>query len=416
MINSYQIDKKLEPILRQMEKTGVLIDADFLIKLGNSATLELEEIKAKIFELFGKKINLNSPSQLANILYNELKIQPAKSGIKRKKTHHSTSAADLKKIQNLHPSIIYILKYRELSKLKNTYLNTLPEMIDANNKLHTTYKIETATGRLSSSNPNLQNLPAVNDTLGGKIRRAFVATPGNKLLVADYSQIELRIAAHLSEDKNMIDIFRKGDDIHAKTAEELGVSRKTAKVINFGILYGMSAYGVSETLGINVEDAQSLIDKYFLTYPGLTKYTQTVVAEAEKNGYVETLFGRRREILELFSSIERVRNFGQRAAINTPVQGTAADIIKLAMMDISNQLSEISCQKDTKKLRAEGCRLQANLIMQIHDELVFDVPENRFNECAQMVKEKMENAVKLKVPLVVNLYKGNNWGELEKIA
>lgn len=415
-MTSYQIDKQLEPILRQMEKTGVLIDVDFLAKLDNRATLELAEIQENIFALTGKKFNLNSPSQLANILYQELKIQPSKSGIKKKKTHHSTSASDLKKIESLHPSIKYILKYRELSKLKNTYLDKLPEMVDEDNKLHTTYKIETATGRLSSSNPNLQNLPAVNeDSLGGKIRRAFKPSLGRKLLIADYSQIELRIAAHLSGDESMIKIFNNNKDIHTKTAEELGVSRRTAKVINFGILYGMSAYGVSETLGINVEDAQGLIDKYFLTYPQLAKYSQKIVAEAQEKGYVETLYGRRRELSELFSPIERIRNFAQRAAINTPIQGTAADIIKLAMVAINKKLS-VKNKESIDKLKAGGCKLQANLILQVHDELVFDVAEDQFNDVALMVKDGMENVVKLKVPLIVNLYKGNNWGELEKFA
>src|SRR3990167_6626003 len=417
-MNSYQIDEKLKPILNQMHQTGVKLNVDFLNNFSQKIGLKILKLESEIYNAVGHKFNLNSPSQLAKVLYEELKIKPGQSGIKRKKTHHSTSAESLGKIEKLHPSIKQILKYRELAKLKNTYLDPLPKLVDQNSRLHTTYMVDTSTGRLSSKNPNLQNIPIRTD-IGKEIRKAFVAENGYKLLAADYSQIELRIAAHFSGDKTMIDAFKEGKDIHRTTAEELGIDRRTAKVVNFGILYGISSYGLSESLRIPPEDAQALIDKYFLTFPKLAKYIQETIQKAQSNGYVETLYGRRRYIPELQSPIERLRKFGERVAINTPIQGTAAEIIKLAMIEISRKVfsieklvSSIDIQNTSHKILDTD---SVKLILQIHDELVFEVKEEKIKEVAEIVRDSMENVVKLSVPIIVDLRVGKNWREIESI-
>lgn len=399
-MNSYQIDEKLQPILRKMEKNGIKLDTDFLDNLNQKVSLHLLKIEQEIYAVVNHKFNLNSPKQLADVLYKNLKINPLQSGVKRKRTHHSTSAENLAKIKNLHPVINLILKYRELAKLKNTYLDPLPKMVDSSSRLHTTYAVDTASGRLSSKTPNLQNIPtAVKDNEYFEIRRAFIAEKGCKIIAADYSQIELRIAAHFSGDRNMLEIFRQGKDIHTATAQELGIDRKIAKTVNFSILYGVSAYGLSDTLEIPHEEAQILIDKYFLAFPQLKNYITKIISLATRQGYVQTLFGRKRYIPELHSPIERIRKFGERVAINTPFQGTAADIIKLAMLAISHKQSAISHK----------------LILQVHDELVFEVREEKAQDFAKIFKEEMENVVKLKIPLLVDISAGNNWGELEKI-
>lgn len=403
MLNSYQLDEKLEPILRQIEKTGVRLDVDFLTNLGQKIGLKLTELEENLYSMVGHKFNLNSPLQLAKVLYGELKISPEKSGIKKRKTHHSTSANDLQKIRSLHKSIDQILIYRELAKLKNTYIEPLPKLVDREQRLHTTYAADTATGRLSSKNPNLQNIPAFAKALAGQpawgneIRKAFIAEKGYKLIVADYSQIELRIAAHFSSDMNMLKIFQDGLDIHTATARELGVDRRTAKVINFGILYGMSAYGVSETLKIPPEEAQVLIDRYFNSYTGLAHYIQNLIQEAHEDGFVETLLNRRRYLPEINSKVAKIRRFGERAAINTPMQGTAAEIIKLAMLELNSKLNK-----------------NAKMIMQIHDELVFEVSDAEIDSSLKKIKNIMENIVKLKIPILVNLSVGDNWAQTKE--
>jgi len=416
-MNSYQIDRKLEPILDQMHQIGTKIDVDYLNQLSQKLGLKLLKLESEIYNDIGHKFNINSPLQMAKILYEELKIKPRDAGIKRKKTHHSTGASELEKIKHLHPCISHVLEYRELNKLKTTYLDPLPKLADENNRVHTTYAIDTATGRLSSKNPNLQNIP-IRTELGKEIRKAFIAEKGCKLLVADYSQIELRIAAHFSEDPTMMGAFAKGHDIHKTTAEELGVDRRTAKTVNFGILYGVSAYGLSESLKISQDEAQMLIDKYFLAYPKLAQYIAQTIKNAEETGCVKTLFGRKREIPELHSPINQVRKFGERVAVNTPFQGTAAEIIKLAMIEIDKKLLAVSHSPLAKNSKANSQQLKANinkLIMQVHDELVFEVPEQDVKKTAEIVKDAMENAVKLKVPVIVDIKAGKNWGELEKI-
>lgn len=398
-MNSYDIDKKLEPILEEMHQTGVKIDVEFLNELSQKLGLKILKIESEIYNLIGHKFNLNSPLQLADVLYKELKIEAQKSGVKRRKSHHSTSAEDLAKIRHLHPAIDYILEYRELTKLKNTYLDPLVKLVDKKNRLHTTYAIDTSTGRLSSKNPNLQNIPIRTD-IGQEVRKAFISEKGYKLLTADYSQIELRIAAHLAGDESMLKAFNENKDIHKSTATELGIDRRTAKVVNFGILYGISSYGLSETLKITPEEAQILIDKYFLAYPGLAAYIKKTVDEARENGFVKTLFGRERKVDELSSRIERIRKFGERVAVNTPIQGTAAEIIKIAMIKINKELKNHPGSK---------------LILQVHDELVLEVPDGDVREISNLVKSNMEQAVSLKVPILVEMKMGANWGAMEKI-
>lgn len=398
-MDSYEIDKKLESVLREMERVGVKIDVAYLAKLSLKLQKELGELQEKIGKIIGGAVNLNSPKQLASALYQKLKIEPRKSGIKRRQTHYSTRAEDLEKIRNLHPVVDLILKYRELNKLRNTYIDPLPKLVDEKDRLHTHYAVDTATGRLSSKNPNLQNIP-IRTSIGSEIRRAFIASHGCKLLVADYSQIELRVVAHLANEHEMIRIFNNNGDIHRAVAEELGCDRRTAKVVNFGILYGMSSYGLSTTLKIPEEEAQIYIDKYFATYKHLKAYQDNIINEAIASKYVSTMFGRKREIPELFSPNPRLVNFGKRAAINTPIQGTAAEIIKLSMIEI------------VKKLKANSQKL----IMQIHDELVFEIPADKVEETAKIAKDVMENVVKLQVPILVDLEVGDNWKETTKIT
>lgn len=397
-LNSYQINEQLEPVLRQMEETGVYVDFGFLAKFNEKVGLEIGEIEGKIYEIVGHEFNLNSPSQLASILYQELGIKYNGRGIRRKKTHLSTDAESLEKLKHMHKVVPLILEYRELAKLKNTYLDPLPRLIGADGRVHTTYAVDTATGRLSSKNPNLQNIP-IKTGLGKEIRKAFMAEKGYKLLAADYSQIELRIAAHFSGDPTMMEVFKHNGDIHRTTAEELGVDRRTAKIVNFSILYGVSSYGLAASVGIPQEEAQLLIDKYFLAFPKLKKYIDEVIKSAHDQGYVQTLMGYRRQLPELHSPIASVRNFGERAAVNTPFQGSAADIIKLAMLEIP------------KKLQATSYKL----ILQIHDELVFEVRSDQIQKISQIVREAMEHVVPLQVPLLVDIKVGDNWGEMEQL-
>lgn len=406
-MDSYEIDKKLEPILRDMESIGVKIDIDYLAKLEKDIREKIEKTQSEIFANLGCELNLNSPNQLSEVLYKKLDI---KAQGKMGKTHYSTSARALEKIKDKNPAIEKILKYRELMKLKNTYVTPLPKLADDKGRVHTHYKVDTATGRLSSKNPNLQNIPTRTD-LGKEIKKAFVPKEGYKFLKVDYSQIQLRVAAHLADDEDMITLFQNGGDIHAKTSHELRCDRRTAKVVNFGVLYGMSAYGLSETLKISREDAQYFIDKYFETYKGIKKYSGKIVEDAKKNGYVESLFGRRRDMKELVSTNPRVVNFGKRIAINTPIQATEADIVKLAMLILNDKLQMTNDKQNSNTKIDKNCRM----ILQVHDELVFEVRKDKVKEYAKKIKEIMEGVVELKVPVLVDVGVGDNWEETKEI-
>lgn len=402
-----KLDHDLDPILRQMEKNGILLDVEFIHTLNREVTKDLAVLTQKIYHQAGKEFNINSPLQLSEILFQKLKL-PA-NYIKKIKTGYSTAVGELEKLIDYHPIIKNILQYRAWEKLRNTYLETLPNLVDKNNRLHTTYAQDTSTGRLSSSNPNLQNIPIRSD-LGAEIRKAFIAPKGFLLLSADYSQIELRIVASLSRDQRMMESFLKGEDIHARVAAEInGVTlaevtkdqRRNAKTINFGIIYGVSPFGLSANTDMSVAEASEYIKKYFDLHPGIKKYMKEIVAFAQQNGYVETLFGRKREIPELSSGIISVRNAAQRAAINMPIQGTAADMLKLAMLEIAKHLPRVSPK--------------SKMLLQVHDELVFEVPAKEAKKVAKLVKTAMENVYKLDVPIIANASAGPSWGTTKSI-
>lgn len=405
-----KIEMPLLPVLAKMEIEGVKIDAKLLKKYSQKVKKDLEKISEKIFKLAKVKFNLDSPIQLREILFKKLKIKPI--GLRRGKTGISTEAGELFKLRKLHPIIDLILEYRELSKLRSTYLDALPKMIDPKTgRIHTSFnQTITATGRLSSSGPNLQNIPARSD-LGKIVRSAFTVPSGFALLSADYAHIELRIIASLADDKKMIKAFKAGEDIHTNTACQIwGVKpekvtpeiRRAAKTINFGVTYGMGARGLAESAGITFEEAKQFIAKYFTAYKGIKKFLEETREKAKDFGYAETLFGRRRYLPEIYSEIPVLRAEVERMAVNMPIQGTAADIMKLAMIKIEQDLPKISPR--------------SKMILQVHDELVFEAPEDEIEKVAKFVKDAMENVVKLKAPIVVEVKVGKNWGEMVKLT
>jgi len=400
------IELPLAPVLARMERHGVKVDAAALEQMSAGFEIEIAALTARIFSLAAVEFNLNSPKQLAGILFDKMNLpMPAKYA---KGKVRSTAADVLEDLAELHELPKLILDYRELAKLKSTYIDALPKLIHPQTgRLHTSFRqTGTATGRLSSSNPNLQNIP-IRSELGKKIRAAFVAEEGSKLLSADYSQIELRVLAHFSEDPVLLDAFRKGEDIHARTAAEVfgvpplmqtGDHRRRAKVINFGIIYGLSAFGLSQQLAITPQEAQEFINAYFARYAGVKAYLERTLAECRKTGTVRTLAGRLRPIPEINSKQPNLRNFAERTALNTPLQGTAADLIKLAMIEIDRRLA--------------ADRLLTKMILQVHDELLFEVPEAEMERAQALIKPAMEQAYPLKVPLVANLGVGSNWRDI----
>jgi len=399
----HDVEMPLLFTLASMEKKGVLIDADLLKRMSVELGQLLSVSEEKIFRLAGEKFNINSPKQLQSILFEKLRLERGR----KTKEGYSTDVDVLTELAKTHELPAEILAYRSLAKLKSTYVDALPTMINSRTgRIHTSYnQTVTATGRLSSSNPNLQNIP-IRTPEGKRIRQAFIAAPGFILISADYSQVELRVLAHLSEDDALIEAFVSGEDIHNRTAADVfGVfpqmvnadMRRQAKVINFGILYGMSAFGLAKELGVSQKVAQNYIDGYFARYRKVRAYLDGVLKAAQSNGFVCTLLNRRRYLPDLKSPIPAVRQFAERMAINTPIQGTAADLIKAAMVNVDRLLSE-------KKLAAR-------LIMQVHDELVLEVPLAEKEEVMDIVKKEMEGVVKLKVPLVVDIAAGANWDE-----
>lgn len=436
-----EIDKKVEPVLRQMEKVGIKIDISKMQKLSKKLELRVEKLQKSIIKLAGQEFNIDSPIQMAEILFKKLKL-PTKD-LKGTKGGTSTAAAELKKIESKHKIIAPILEYRELKKLLTTYLKPLPGMVDKNSRLHTTYGQDTSTGRITSSEPNLQNVP-IRGELGPEIRAAFVAEAGCKLISADYSQIELRVVACLAEDKEMVEAFHAKEDIHSHTASELfhvninkvtHDQRRVAKTVNFGVLYGMSPYGLSQALGIEQAKAAEFIMHYFSNHPGIRKYCDRMVTEAREKGYVETLFGFKRYLENINSPYRNIAEAEERMAINTPVQGTAAEILKLAMIELSAKLKDsrimnnelrINGKKNKNHNSSTSDRLPsrdgsfiihnsqpsfARLLLTVHDELVIEVPESKATEVAKIVKETMEGAIKLCVPVEVDIGIGKNWDE-----
>lgn len=410
-LNSLLTDMELPltRVLVRMERNGITIDRQKLEEMSRDIQKELNTLTRQMFELAGEEFNLNSPRQLSRILFDKLKLPPQK----KTKTGYSTDVGVLRTLAGRHELPALILQYRQLFKLKSTYIDTLPELVNPKTgRIHTTFhQAVTATGRLSSSSPNLQNIPIRTD-LGKKIRSAFIPRPeGWIFLSVDYSQIDLRVLAHLSQDPLLLEAFRRDEDIHAFTASQIfGVEisevtaemRRRAKTVNFGIIYGMGAYGLSRDLGIPYQEAEAFIDAYFERYTGVTAYIKKELAEAKKRGYVTTLFHRRRYLPELESPQESVRRFGERTAINTPIQGAAADIIKLAMIKID------------RRLEKEG--FQARMLLQIHDELLFEAPEKEIEPLSKLVCETMEGVVELKVKLKTDLKAGKNWGELRPVS
>ncbi len=400
---------ELDKVLREMEDTGVLMDRKKLAVLSEEVNKKLEMTEKKIYKEVGHDFNLNSPKQLSVVLYDELNLEPERST--RTKTHKSTNEATLSTLIEAHPVIELILRYRELFKLKSTYIDALPTQIGTDGRIHTHYHADsTRTGRLSSKDPNLQNIPARGEW-GEKVRSAFVATKGSVLLSSDYNQIELRVMAHMSGDKELSRIFSEGEDIHTQAAisvlgkkpkEVTKEDRRTAKIINFGIMYGISPYGLAQQLKIDPGEAKDTIDRYFARFPAVQDWISVTLRDAYENGYVETLGGFKRYVLELRSSNQIVRKAGERIAVNSPIQGTAADIIKKAMVDLNEELK-------TKKF-------ESKMLLQVHDELVFEVPEKETKKTSELVKETMESSYKLNVPLIVELKSGKNWGQMKKYA
>ena len=401
-------NEKLNLVLREMENWGVLVDKKKIAELSTEINKQIISLEKGIYKQVGHEFNLNSPKQLSGVLYDELNLVPERST--RIKTHKSTDEATLSTLIDAHPAIEMILQYRELFKLKSTYIDTIPEQIGADGRLHTHYHADaTRTGRLSSKNPNLQNIPA-RGAWGERVRSAFVAPKRHVLLSADYNQIELRVMAHMSGDKELKRVFEEGEDIHTQaaaaafnkqTTQVTKENRRIAKIINFGIMYGISPFGLAKQLKIQPSEAKEIIDRYYDRFPAVKEWMGTILASAYEKGFVETLGGFKRYVLELRSSNQTVRKLGERMAVNSPIQGTAADIIKKAMVEISKWLAESG--KQTK------------MILQVHDELVFEVPEGELKQTARIVKETMENPLKLDVPLVVELKSGRNWGQLKPL-
>jgi len=402
-----KIDLPLAPVLADMERTGVRVDPKELEKMSQSMEKEIRRLEKEIWELAGLEFNVNSPSQLAEILFDKLNLQP--SARRGKAKARSTAVEILEELSAKHPLPAKIIEYREIAKLKSTYVDALPKLIHPETgRLHTSFsQTGTATGRLSSSDPNLQNIP-IRSELGREIRAAFVAEKGKILLSADYSQIELRIMAHFSGDPVLVAAFRNGEDIHARTAQEVfGVGplaqtaehRRAAKAINFGIMYGLSPFGLAQQLGIEQKEAAQFINAYFTRYRGVKEYLDRILAETRKSGVAKTLFGRIRPIPEINSPQMQLRNFAERTALNSPLQGTAADIIKLAMIAID------------RRLGAE--ELQTKMILQVHDELLFEAPAKERAAVEKLVREEMEGVYKLGVPLIVEIGAGPNWRDLD---
>jgi DNA polymerase-1 len=401
-----KIDLPLASVLARMEAAGVRVDKKELDIISRKAQEEITRLEKSIYDLAGFEFTINSPQQLAEVLFDKLNLQPPrKSRVKSR----STAAEVLNELALVHELPKKILEYRELAKLKSTYSDSLPKLIHpVSGRLHTRFsQTGTATGRLSSSNPNLQNIP-IRTELGREIRAAFTAAPGYKLLSADYSQIELRILAHLSEDPVLVEAFRRGEDIHSRTAQEVfGVApfaqthdhRRVAKVINFGVIYGLSPFGLAQNLGIDTREAAKFIAAYFERYSGVKKYLDAQIAETRKTGFTKTIFGRIRPIPEINSPQPSMRNFAERTAMNTPMQGSAADLIKLAMIELDRRLPK----EDFK----------SRMILQVHDELLFEGPEDEITRLTKLVKEVMENVYKLSVPLLVDTKVGYNWRDMK---
>ncbi len=404
----YDTEMPLVEVLAEMESLGIKLDLKLFESLSKELEGKLAKLTRDIYKMSGSEFNINSPKQLRVVLFDTLKLPV----IKKTKTGPSTDEEVLTKLADKHKLPALLLEYRMLTKLKTTYIDVLPELADpSTGRIHTSFnQTGTETGRLSSSNPNLQNIPIKTD-IGAEIRKAIIAGgKENYLISCDYSQIDLRVLAHLSKDEHLVAAFKKGMDIHKATAaliygvEEKEVSdemRDRAKRVNFGIIYGLTSYGLSRDLNVGFDEAQSFIDAYFARYPGVKEYIEKQIKLCQKEGFVTTILGRRRYIPEINSKNQGIRQFAERQAVNTPIQGSASDLIKLAMIDID---------KEIKKKE-----LKSRMVLQIHDELLFDLPKDELHTLADLAREKMENVLKLDVPIKVDTKKGHNWLEMEEV-
>ncbi len=399
------VEMPLVRVLAGMELTGVELDVSFLSSLAADFGREIEGLRERVCDLAGVEFNLDSPKQVGSVLFERLELPRGR----RTKTGYSTDISVLERLRDDHEVPALILEYRQLRKLQTGYLEALPKLVNpVTGRVHTSFnQTVAATGRLSSSNPNLQNIP-IRTELGRQIRRAFVAGDGKLLLSADYSQVELRIMAHLSGDTTLVEAFKNGKDVHRSTASLIfgvseddvsSVQRESAKTVNFGIMYGMGRFGLARRLGVGNDEAADFIDRYFQTYPGVREYTERVIAEAADSGYASTMLGRRRPITGLASDNARVRGMAERVAVNTPIQGSAADLIKLAMLGVD------------RRIRSDG--LPCRMVLQVHDELVFELPEDGLDDVSAAVREEMEHpeGIELDVPVVTNLASGSDWFE-----
>jgi DNA polymerase I len=401
-----KIEMPLISVLAEMETTGILLDVNFLEKMRTKISKDITKLEAEIYKIAGREFNVASPLQIKEILFDELNISTA--GLKRTKTGISTAAGELEKLRGRHKIIDMISDFRELSKLNNTYLKPLPKLIDKDSRIHTSFnQTITATGRLSSSDPNLQNIPIRTD-LGRQIRNAFVANKDSELVAVDYSQVELRIAASLSGDQEMTKAFRQGHDIHTETAAKIfeveqdkvtSQMRRQAKEVNFGILYGLGPKGLAQRTGISHEEAIDFIEKYFEIFDGLRNWIEETIEITRELGWSETIFGRKRMLPEINTRHPQLRSQAERMAINHPVQGTAADLIKIAMINL---------QKRIKKEFVDG---EVKMLLQVHDELVFEIKKDVVKHARKIISEEMETAYKLNVPLLVESGAGKSWGE-----
>lgn len=396
------VELPLCDVLAEMEHTGMAVDRDMLIAFGKRLAGEIAVVQKRVFELAGEEFNINSTKQLGEILFEKLSLPAGR----KTRSGYSTDIEVLETLREKHPVIPAVIEYRQLMKLKSTYVDGLLAVVAPDGRIHTSFNMMvTATGRLSSTEPNLQNIP-VRTELGAEIRRMFVAAPGNVLIDADYSQIELRLLAHISGDAAMCEAFRRGSDIHTVTASQVfGVApeqvtaemRRRAKAVNFGIVYGISRFALAEDIGVSRKEADDYMNQYFATYSGVRDYMDSIMKTAKEQGYVSTIMGRRRYLPELESPVFNVRAFGERVALNAPIQGSSADIIKLAMVNVF------------RRLRREG--LKAKLILQIHDELIIEAPVAEAEQTGRLLREEMEHVMRLSVPLTVEVSEGRNWAE-----
>ena len=398
-----EVELPIVPVLVDMQRAGVKLDAGILHEMSRDLNEQMEQLQTSLFQDIGHAVNINSPKQLSDLLFSELGLPKTR----RTKLGYSTDANALESLKGMHPVVDRILEYRQVSKLKSTYADALPEMVNPRTgRIHTSYhQTGSATGRISSSDPNLQNIP-VRTEAGRQVRRAFVADSECKLLSADYSQIELRVLAHLSQDESLLEAFRRGEDIHAATASQMfnvpinqveGDQRRIAKILNFGVIYGLGPYGISQQTGFSREEGRQFIDNYLSRYPGINGYLESIKDQTRRTMYAETLLGRRRYLPDIQSSNHNVRAAAERMAINMPIQGTAADIMKKAMISVQSRL-----KKEDWNTR---------MILQVHDELVFEVPEDEMDELTVMVLDEMPAALDLDVTLKVDVKSGYSWGD-----